>query len=75
VTRLLDPRANAIAGALLAAGSLVWTALTILLTSEPPNVIAMSGLALVLAGLQMIQNSITMRKIEIETTTDNDPES
>jgi multidrug transporter EmrE-like cation transporter len=67
VRLLLDPRANAIAGIVLAIGSLVWTIITITLTSEPPNVIAMSGLALVLAGLQMIQNSLTMRKIEVET--------
>lgn len=69
---LLDPRANAIAGALVILTSTAWTVLSILLTSEPPNVLAMSGAALNLAGLGMLQNSLTMRKVEVETTTSSD---
>jgi hypothetical protein len=68
MNRLLDPRLNAIAGFCVIAGAFVWTVLSIALTSEPSNVLAMSGVALVLAGLMMVQSGLQMRKIEIETT-------
>jgi hypothetical protein len=65
VTWLLDPRLNMAAGATIATAAAAWTLLAIALTSEPPNVIAMSGVALVLAGLTMMQNALTMRKVEV----------
>lgn len=64
---LLSPRLNAIAGLVVIVVSTLWTVLSITLTAEPPNVLAMSGAALDLAGLGMLQNSLTMRKLEVET--------
>jgi hypothetical protein len=65
VNALLAPGLNAWLGGVIAAGAAVWTVLSILLTSEPANVLAMSGVALVGFGLQLIQGSLQMRKLEV----------
>lgn len=65
---LLSPRFNFAAGALIIIAAVAWTALSITLTNEPANVLAMSGVALVGFGVQLIQGSAQMRKLEVETS-------
>lgn len=65
MTWLLSPQLNMMVGAAVTFTAVVWTILALSLTSEPANVIAMSGFALVLAGFTMMQNALTMRKIEV----------
>jgi multidrug transporter EmrE-like cation transporter len=68
VTWLLDPRLNLAAGALISITAFIWTVLSITLTTEPANVLAMSGVALILAGVTMMQNALTMRKVEVTSS-------
>lgn len=68
MTTLLSPRVNLVAGVVVAIASTVWTLLSILLTSpsaSQANVLAMSGVALVGFGVQLVQGSAQMRKIEV----------
>jgi hypothetical protein len=51
------------AGVTAVLGGAVWTVLAILLTTEPPNVIAMSGVALIYSGYSMIQNGVTLHAV------------
>jgi hypothetical protein len=64
VTFLLSPRLNLAAGLVVLSASVVWTILSITLTSEPANVLAMSGVALCGFGVQLVQGSLQLRKIE-----------
>jgi hypothetical protein len=61
---LLDQALNFWAGWSIVVGASVWTVLSIALTSEPANVLAMSGVALVIAGLLIVQGALQMRKID-----------
>lgn len=70
---MLDPRLNMLAGATIATGATIWTVLSILLTSEPANVLAMSGVALIGLGLGLMQGALQMRKIEHATGAESKP--
>lgn len=69
---LLDPTVNLVIGLTIITVSTIWTVLSIILTNEPTNVLAMSGGALDLAGLTFIQGSRQLLKIEIETRKENE---
>lgn len=69
MSALLAPSLNAWLGGVIAIGAAAWTILSILMTSEPANVLAMSGVALVGFGLQLIQGSLQMRKLEVTAGT------
>lgn len=67
MTCFLSPRLNLWVGVVIAVSAVVWTVLSIALTSEPANVLAMSGVALVGFGMQLVQGSMQLRKIEVAT--------
>lgn len=59
-------RLHKYAGIFIVWSTAVWTVLSIWLTDEPPNVLAMSGLALVLSGVLMWQEGINMEKTDAQ---------
>lgn len=50
----LDARAQLRFGVVVVFVAVVWAALALLFSGEPPNVVAMSGVALVLAGVGIV---------------------
>lgn len=58
----LGPRAQLRFGIWIVLGSTIWTLYALFFSGEPPNVIAMSGIALVLTGIGIVVSAQVLER-------------